>query len=418
MKTPLPLPSALLQEDSLIRHLLANERAIMRPFPAELERRFWRSLSDRAIGLIRNNHFSFMLAYLGLGLITFPTVFFVASVDHRLHDLIVWGLAYLNGALCLGALPLLVWVPKLNQNYQAFVTALTFLGVLTTCILTLSFAEVRLTQQASYIVIFVYMLVYFLSGVRPRVLLLTCTLAGLAPLVVFMVIKTDYDPLMYFYAVIVSNCIGFMLSYLMIGKDRMSFLQARLLELDKLQSKVMSEELIRLSREDPVTGLSNRRYFNESIMTEWDRADRSSEPLSLLFIDVDHFKAYNDTYGHLQGDDALVQIANILKSHLQRSADMAARYGGEEFILLLPNTPSEGAKRVADKLMLAVDRLNIEHRGSHTADHVTISIGIATWQPNRQAKPMTPNRLIDQADSAVYQAKAAGRHCIRAFGVE
>jgi diguanylate cyclase (GGDEF)-like protein len=120
----------------------------------------------------------------------------------------------------------------------------------------------------------------------------------------------------------------------------------------------------------------------------------------------------------LQGDDALVQIANILKSHLQRSADMAARYGGEEFILLLPNTPSEGAKRVADKLMLAVDRLNIEHRGSHTADHVTISIGIATWQPNRQAKPMTPNRLIDQADSAVYQAKAAGRHCIRAFGVE
>jgi diguanylate cyclase (GGDEF)-like protein len=119
----------------------------------------------------------------------------------------------------------------------------------------------------------------------------------------------------------------------------------------------------------------------------------------------------------LQGDDALIQVANILKSHLRRSADMAARYGGEEFVLLLPNTPLDGARVVAEKLLAAVDRLRIEHLGSHTAPHVTISIGVTTWQPDK-TRSMSPNRLIDQADSAVYQAKAAGRHCVRVFGVE
>jgi diguanylate cyclase (GGDEF)-like protein len=417
VKTPHPIPNELERESNLIRHFLANERSVMRAFPIDMENRFWLSLADRSLGMIRNQYFNFMLGYIGLGLLTFPTVFFVSSLPNREHDLIIWLLAYGNGFLCLGALGLFERVPVLVRHYQSFIGFLTFFGVLNTCILTLSFAESRLSQQGSYIIIFVYMLVYFLSGVRPRLLLLVCGLAGILPLFFMTAMGRPYDELMYFYAVIVSNCVGFMLSYLMLGKDRISFLQGRLLEIDKIRSSAMREELTRLSQEDAVTGLSNRRYFNETIASEWDRAERSSEPLSLLFIDVDHFKAYNDTYGHLQGDDALIQVANILKSHLRRSADMAARYGGEEFVLLLPNTPLDGARVVAEKLLAAVDRLRIEHLGSHTAPHVTISIGVTTWQPDK-TRSMSPNRLIDQADSAVYQAKAAGRHCVRVFGVE
>ncbi|MEY2864168.1 MAG: hypothetical protein RLY58_1875 [Pseudomonadota bacterium] len=417
MKTPRPIPNELEQEATLIRHLLADERSVMRAFPIAMEKSFWRSLADRALGMIRHQYLNFMLGYIGFGLLTFPTVFFVSAPIHREHDLIIWLLAYGNGMLCLGSLIFFKKFPNLTHYYQNLIAMLTFFGVLNTCVLTLSFAEQRLSQQGSYIIIFVYMLVYFLSGVRPRLLLLVCTLAGVFPLFVMTLLGRPYDQLMYFYAVIVSNCVGFMLSYLMLGKDRVSFLQARLLEIDKIRSSAMRDELTRLSQEDAVTGLSNRRYFNETIAAEWDRAERSSEPLSLLFIDVDHFKAYNDTYGHLQGDDALIQVANILKSHLRRSADMAARYGGEEFVLLLPNTPLEGARVVAEKLIAAVDRLRIEHLGSHTAPHVTISIGVTTWQPDK-TRSMSPNRLIDQADSAVYQAKAAGRHCVRVFGVE
>ena len=417
MKTPHPIPNELERESTLIRHFLANERSVTRTFPMKMESRFWQSLSDRSLGMIRHQYFNFMLGYVGLGLLTFPTVFFVSAVENREHDLLIWFLAYLNGFLCLGALGLFHRFPILKRHYQTVISALTFFGVLDTCVLTLSFAEPRLSQQGSYIIIFVYMLVYFLSGVRPRLLLMVCTLAGIVPLFTMGLLGRAYDELMYFYAVIVSNCVGFMLSYLMLAKDRVSFLQARLLEIDKIRSSAMREELTRLSQEDAVTGLSNRRYFNETIAAEWDRADRSGQPLSLLFIDVDHFKSYNDTYGHLQGDDALVQIANILKSHLMRSSDIAARYGGEEFVLLLPNTPAEGARVVADKLLAAIDRLAIEHHGSHTAAHVTISIGVTTWQPST-LRNMSPNRLIDQADSAVYQAKAAGRHCVRVFGVE
>ncbi len=417
MKTPIPLPSAILQEDSLIRHLLANERTIMRPFPDSLEQRYWNTLQERSASMIRNVYFTFMLVYLALGFITFPTVYFVSEPVNRAHDLFLWLLAYTNGIVCLGVLPIMAHVPKILRYYNRILPMLAFLGVLGTCVFTMLFQQPQLAQQGSYLVIFVYMLAYFMSGMPPRTMLLTCALAGLIPLPLFIFMNIHIDPVMYFYAVILSNALGFLLAYLNTSRDRVSFLQGRLLELDRLQSRAMSEELIRLSREDSVTGLANRRYLNETFSQEWERAQRSGEPLSVIFVDIDHFKAYNDTYGHLQGDDALTQVANVLKSHLQRTGDLAARYGGEEFIVLMPNTPPEGAKRVAEKILAAVDRLNITHHGSHTASHVTVSIGVSTWQPLKQ-RQMNANRLIDQADSAVYQAKAAGRHCIRVFEAE
>lgn len=132
-----------------------------------------------------------------------------------------------------------------------------------------------------------------------------------------------------------------------------------------------------------------------------------------MFVDIDCFKNYNDTYGHLKGDDALVKVAEVLKNHMRRSSDMAARYGGEEFILLLPNTPSSGAQVVANNIMKAVDSLKVEHSASLTGKYLTLSIGVATWTGEAD---MTETQLIAQADSAVYQAKSDGRHLVRVFG--
>lgn len=405
----------VLQEDQLIRSLLVDHRRIMGKFPQPLEESFWQSLAERSIQMIRNVTTTGLLVYILVGLVTFPTVYFLSSEPHRLHDILIWLLTYLNGAVCLATLPIMASIPSLTVHFQRIIIFITFLGVFFTSFLTVQYEAGKLIQQGSYIIVFVYMLVYFLSGVRPVMLLVTCLIAGLLPLPLFWVMQVKFDPIIYFYAVIFSNIIGFLVSYTVTGKERLSFLQARLLELDKINSGLMSNELVRLSNEDGLTNLFNRRYFNEVIENEWERSERSSEPLSVIFVDIDYFKAYNDTYGHLQGDEALVQVARILKKNLRRSSDVAARYGGEEFILLLPNTPSAGAQVVANNIMKAVDDLAIEHTSSTVASHLTLSIGVSTWH---NESDMSPNKLMAQADEAVYQAKADGRHAIRVFGAE
>lgn len=415
MKKTISLPEAILQEDELIRRLLADRGRLIRSFPPNLELLFWQSIAERSLNMIRAVTSIGLVVYLSVGILTFLTVYLLTDDRHRLHDILIWLLTYLNGAFCLVTLPVVAGIPSLTKYFQRVLISIVFLAVFFTSFLMVQYEEVRLIQQGSYIVVFVYMLAYFLTGIRPLILLITCLVAGLLPLPMLWFMDVKFDPLVYFYAVIVSNVVGFMVSYIVTGKERVSFLQARLLELDKIHSDAMSNELVRLSNEDALTGLYNRRYLNETIAIEWERAERSEEPLSVVFVDIDYFKLYNDTYGHLQGDKALMRVASVLRKHMRRTSDIAARCGGEEFVLLLPNTPSAGAQVVANNVMRAVDGLKIEHKTSNVADHLTLSIGVATWA---QEENMTMNKLIAQADAAVYQAKAEGRHAIRVFGVE
>ena len=157
---------------------------------------------------------------------------------------------------------------------------------------------------------------------------------------------------------------------------------------------------------DPVTGIANRRCFQEALEQEWRRSQRTARPLSMLMIDIDEFKAYNDNYGHVQGDQCLAQVARTLARHVPRSTDLVARYGGEEFAVLLPETDVQGAKSVAQRLLEAVRELGIVHTHSAVSPRITISIGGATCLPT---KLDTPTELIDAADQALYTAKQAGK---------
>lgn len=401
-----------LEEGQYIRKLLADRRRISRAFPESLEALFWQSLAQRSLQMIRSIATLGVLIYFVVGLVTFTGIYLLSDPSHRSHDMLIWFFMYLNGAVCLGTLAIIASIPRLVPYFQRLIIAVSFAGIFFTSFLTVQYEEPGLTQQGGYIVVSVYMLIYFLTGTRPLFLWLTCLIAGLLPLPLLWFMGVKFDPMMYFYAVIFSNFIGFFVSHSIIGKERISFLQAHLLELDKLHSRIMTNELIRLSNEDPLTGLYNRRYFNEAIHAEWDRAERSGEPLSLVFIDIDCFKTYNDTYGHLQGDQALIKVAQVLKDHMRRSSDIAARYGGEEFILLLPNTAVQGAQVVATNIMEAVDGLKIEHSATSTGKYMTLSIGVATWSG---AADMTETQLVAQADLAVYQAKSDGRHQVRVF---
>lgn len=165
-------------------------------------------------------------------------------------------------------------------------------------------------------------------------------------------------------------------------------------------------ELERLTNLDGLTGLSNRRYLDEYMAVEWSRAARERTALSVLMIDVDDFKRYNDTYGHLAGDDVLKQVAEAIKLGSERPADLATRYGGEEFMVILPSTPYTGAQSTGEKLRRRVEQLAIPHSGS-ASGRITASVGGASVVPARGDSAM---RLIEAADRALYMAKKSGKN--------
>lgn len=170
-------------------------------------------------------------------------------------------------------------------------------------------------------------------------------------------------------------------------------------------------ELERLSDTDALTGLANRRQFDRRLLEECARAERHRLPLSLILLDVDHFKRLNDVQGHLAGDHCLRQIAQVLARCTQRTTDVVARFGGEEFAILLPHTAHDDAVEVAKRCLQAVDQAGIAHPDSPLGPHVTVSIGTAAAQAGCP-QPL-PTQLIDHADQALYRAKRMGRHQVQ-----
>jgi two-component system, chemotaxis family, response regulator WspR len=165
--------------------------------------------------------------------------------------------------------------------------------------------------------------------------------------------------------------------------------------------------LQRLSCMDGLTGIANRRHFDATLQSEWKMGTRQKTPLTVIMIDIDFFKKYNDGYGHQGGDDCLKDVAKTLYATISRPGDFIARYGGEEFVVILPRTDAKGAAVIAEQLRANVEAKHIPHAFSSAANHVSISLGIATMQPVASSKP---EELLARADEALYKAKEAGRN--------
>jgi len=175
----------------------------------------------------------------------------------------------------------------------------------------------------------------------------------------------------------------------------------------QLRCRMRAEsKLAMLAQTDGLTGLHNRRTLGEILDQEWRRARRTRSMFSLLFVDIDWFKVYNDTYGHQAGDATLAAVAKCIGDNIRRPLDHAARYGGEEFIVVLPDTSPDGAIAMAENIRLAIADLGIEHSGSEFG-RVTASIGAATWTPEQDSDV---SAVIRVADQALYTAKATGRN--------
>lgn len=191
---------------------------------------------------------------------------------------------------------------------------------------------------------------------------------------------------------------------------------------DITERKLAEDEIAALNRElavqavtDGLTGLANRRRFDEGLAQEWRRAAREQNSLSLLMIDVDHFKLYNDRYGHQRGDECLRAVAAAIAGSARRAGDVAARYGGEEFAVLLPGADATAAAGPAEDLRAAIEAVGLQHSGNPANGIVTVSVGVATMTPVPEAGGYRPEDLVAAADAALYEAKHAGRNRVVAW---
>jgi len=181
----------------------------------------------------------------------------------------------------------------------------------------------------------------------------------------------------------------------------------RALRASQMQLAELNMQLLKLANVDGLTGLVNRRHFDERLAEEWLRALRNRRPLTLIMFDVDWFKLYNDKFGHLEGDECLKRIARSAQEIVSRPADTVARFGGEEFIVLLPETDSSGATGVAEKLRTGVENLHLPNPDSSISPYVTISLGIITIVPSATSNQ---DDCLELVDEALYKAKKSGRN--------
>lgn len=165
---------------------------------------------------------------------------------------------------------------------------------------------------------------------------------------------------------------------------------------------------------DALTNISNRRLFDKVLEEEWFRLMRNEDNLTIFMIDIDYFKDFNDAYGHIKGDEALIEVASIIDNSFNRVGDLVARYGGEEFVVLVPNFDYEDAKEMADRLRQKIYDARIENVGSKVSPYLTVSIGVATTVPKTKY-PI--NYIVDEADSALYLAKKSGRNIVKGIQI-
>ncbi len=369
-------------------------------FPAFLERYFLQHYRDTALKNLKINSVYVVLTYLLLGSLVFG--------QFEQDKLGNFTSSYLFTGACLVGVILLSRFQKMATYFHWYTGILATIGLVTIMNVAHSIQDPQIKLAAYSGSIYAIIVIYAMSKMRFYVATFWCHLAGLLHLVSLKLSGAN-EPFTSFQAYFVAaNLIGMGISYIIEHRERAMFIQSLLLDIDKIEQEKLNRDLEKLSREDSLTGLANRRYFDESLSQEWSRCMRDKKPLSLILLDVDFFKQFNDCYGHQAGDHCLVQIAKALKKEASRTGELVGRYGGEEFIILYPNTDEEQIRISLQRIRQRIRDLNILHEDSKASHVVTASIGAATTVP---VKSLHPEKLVSAADEMLYKAKAEGRDC-------
>ncbi len=394
---------ALPVADPALRHEISTVLACgfrLLRFPAYLEDYFTRSYRQLALNNLLTNSAYLVALYLLAGALAFS--------QYSLEQLALFPAGYAITGVCLAAIVLLPRQPRLNESFQWYVGLFAMIILATLMTASASVHDRSVVTSTHATAIYAVIVFYAMSKMRFYVTVIWSHLAGLLHLVLLKVLHLPgsfQDFQAYFIA---ANLIGMGIAYIIEHRERVMFLQGLLLEIDKAQQDLLYANLEKLSREDPLTGLANRRYFDERLHLEWNRCQREKQPLSVILLDIDFFKQYNDLYGHQAGDHCLTLIARALKKEASRPAELVGRYGGEEFILLYPNIDAAQIKNTLVRIQQRILALGIRHEGSQIAKVISASLGAATAYP---VKTLNPEKLVSAADQMLYKSKDAGRNC-------
>ncbi|MDQ8917628.1 GGDEF domain-containing protein [Acinetobacter baumannii] len=320
-------------------------------------------------------------------------------------------LSWLSYYSWVGIIVLIAWIlsfiKKLNQWFDYYV------GIGSSAAVAITFILINVLENGQDNVLFhaammyAIVIIYGAVGMRFYTAIIAGWVGGLIGILVSTYLNGDIDWTFLNRTYTFSSFLGMTLAYATDRQHRENYLQNCMIELNRIELMQQAQQLSLLSQQDALTGLANRRYLDETLDNEWRRALRHETPLTIMMVDIDFFKPYNDSLGHLKGDQCLKDIATAISSIAARSGDLVARYGGEEFLLLFPMTNTQQAKIQAERLMNAIKKIAIVHPCSSVSPYVTISVGVATTIPRLND---SISAFVSRADHALYQAKTNGRN--------
>ncbi|MGN5754579.1 GGDEF domain-containing protein [Acinetobacter calcoaceticus] len=302
---------------------------------------------------------------------------------------------------------ILSFIKKLNQYFDYYVGIGSALAVAITFILINVIENGQENVLFHAAMMYAIVIIYGAVGMRFYTAIFAGWVGGLVGILVSNYLNGVIDWTFLNRTYTFSSFLGMTLAYATDRQHRENYLQNCMIELNRIELMQQAQQLSLLSQQDALTGLANRRYLDETLDNEWRRALRHETPLTIMMVDIDYFKAYNDTLGHLKGDECLKEIAIAISSIAARSGDLVARYGGEEFLLLFPMTNSQQALIQVERLMNAIDKIAIKHPCSDVSPQVTISVGVATTIPRLND---SISAFVARADHALYKAKTNGRN--------
>ena len=381
-------------EEELSTALQAKNRLLT--FPAHLESVYLDQHIPRAI---RRFHFLLPIIFFLYTIIITGIIGFVPKSSFALWSTIV--ISVTVSILCAMALS---FFPRFNPWFKWYGVFGSSVVISATIIITNLFPLGQSSTLLYAGIIFAIVIVYTCVGMTFLWGLGANLLGGFSAIFImqFSQIAINWSLLNRIY--ICSSILGLGLSYALENQERKNFLNTLLLRITIHKGEDLVKQLESLSRLDSLTGIANRRHLDEILDDEWNRAMRQNQPLTIMLIDVDHFKLYNDKFGHLAGDSCLRQVAQLFARMTKRSGELAARYGGEEFVLVYPGMDSTLAKEQATRLLNQIASLAIPHPNGQP---VSFSLGICVSTPSPEVDIA---QLLHRADTALYQAKANGRN--------
>ena len=377
-------------------------------FPKQLEVEFWQQHLEQARHNINQYFWSGVLIYFIITVLIITGDYWLIDRNFFKHDFIHSLLGLVNGAFCLLTLFFFAHYKILRSYYPYAAMALTFWAIVSMTWLTMTMLTEAFRYQAMMIISMIYIMGFVLTGVKPFHMLLTGLMAAVVAMIMLLSLHIPIDVMVMGRVLVGSSVMGFLISKMLCTRERMIFLVMHQARLSEKINRIHAEELLHLSQHDALTKVSNRRTFDEMLDSYFEQARHDEVPLSLLFIDVDFFKKYNDHYGHQKGDEVISAIAKSIKDSI-RHMDFVARYGGEEFVVLLPETDAHGAYAVASNIFKAVERLAIPHSQSLVSGNVTISLGFTVYKGEAE---IFKSDFLQRADQALYRAKQLGRNQI------